>query len=165
MATIGWIDWALLVVTLLSAVVGIFRGLVFELMSLLGWVGAYVAAQVFSSFLAPQLPIGAPGSSLNQGAAFAIVFALALIVWMLLARLARLLMGKSPLTLMDRMLGGGFGLIRGVFLLLVVATMVSFTPAVRASAWQTSQGAAWLGSLLSAIKPILPADVARHLPA
>jgi membrane protein required for colicin V production len=165
MDSIGWIDWALLAVTLASVIVGLVRGLVFEVLSLLGWVAAYIAAQVASPWLAPHLPIGAPASALNQGASFAMTFVLALIVWMLLARLIRLLIHATPLTLIDRVLGAVFGLARGVILLLAVATVVSFTPAARANAWQTSHGAAWLGTLLSALKPILPADIARHLPA
>lgn len=163
MDAIGWVDWVLLAVLLASIVVGLVRGLVFEVLSLLGWVAAYVAAQLFSGDLAPHLPIGAAGSALNQGASFAITFLLALIVWMLLARLVRLLVHATPLTLIDRTLGGVFGLARALVLMLAVATVVSFTPAVRASSWQASHGAAWLGALLSGLKPVLPPAVARHL--
>ncbi len=165
MEPIGWVDWTLLALTGVSIVVGLVRGLVFEVLSLLGWVAAYVAAQAASPWLAPHLPIGAPGSALNFGASFAIVFIVALIVWTLLARLIRLLIHATPLTLVDRALGGVFGLARGVVLLLAVATIVSFTPAAKASAWQSSHGAAWLGVLLGGIKPLLPVDVARHLRA
>ena len=165
MNDIGWVDWALLAVLLASVIVGLVRGLVFEVLSLLGWVAAYVAAQMMSPELAPRLPVGAPGSALNHGAAFAVVFVLALIVWMLMARLIRLLVHATPLTLIDRTLGGVFGLVRAMVLLLAVATVVSFTPAVRAGPWQASHGAAWLGVLLSGLKPVLPPAVARHLQA
>ena len=165
MDAIGWVDWMLLAVLLASILVGLGRGLVFEVLSLLGWVAAYIAAQMFSAQVAPHLPIGAPGSALNQGASFAVTFLLALVVWMLLARLVRLIVHATPLTLIDRTLGGVFGLVRALVLLLAVATVVSFTPAVRASAWQASHGAAWLGVLLSGLKPGLPPAVARHLQA
>ena len=165
MNDIGWVDWALLAVLLASVVVGLVRGLVFEVLSLLGWVAAYIAAQAISPEFAPHVPVGAPGSALNHGAAFAIVFVLALIVWMLMARLIRLLVHATPLTLIDRTLGGLFGLARAMVLLLAVATVVSFTPAVRAGSWQASHGAAWLGVLLSGLKPVLPPAVARHLQA
>jgi len=62
------------------------------------------------------------------------------------------------------MLGGAFGLFRGIFLLLVVATLVAFTPAQQAPGWQRSRGAQWLGVMLEGIKPMLPAAVARYLP-
>lgn len=165
MSNIGWVDWTLLAVACMSVLLGVLRGLVFEVMSLLGWVAAYVAAQVASPLLAPHLPIGTPGSALNEAASFAGVFALALLVWIVAAQLIRMLLHTTPLTATDRMLGAAFGAARGVVLLLVVATVVSFTPAVRASAWQGSHGAAWLGALLAGLKPLLPLDVSRHLPA
>ena len=165
MHEIGWVDWALLAVLLASVLVGLVRGLVFEVLSLLGWVAAFVAAQILSPDVAPQVPVGAPGSALNHGAAFAIVFVLALIVWMLMARLIRLIVHATPLTLIDRTLGGVFGLVRAMVLLLAVATVVSFTPAVRAGPWQASHGAAWLGVLLSGLKPVLPPALSRHLQA
>jgi membrane protein required for colicin V production len=165
MDAIGWVDWVLLVVLLASVVIGLVRGLVFEVLSLLGWVAAYIAAQMFSPQVAAHLPVGAPGSALNQGASFAVTFVLALVVWMLLARLVRLIVHATPLTLIDRTLGGVFGLVRALVLLLAVATVVSFTPAVRAAPWQASHGAAWLGVLLSGLKPVLPPAVARHLQA
>jgi membrane protein required for colicin V production len=165
MSDIGWVDWALLAVACISVLLGVLRGLVFEVLSLLGWVAAYVAGQVLSPRLAPHLPVGTRGSALNEAAAFAVVFALALLAWIVAAQLVRMLIHATPLTATDRMLGAAFGAVRGVVLLLAVATIVSFTPAVRASAWQGSHGAVWLGALLSGIKPLLPFDVARHLPA
>ena len=160
----AWVDLLLLGVLLLSVLVGLWRGLVFELMSLVGWIVAYVAAQVASPLMAAYIPVGAPGSALHQGAAFVATFILALISWALLARLVRLALHATPLTALDRLLGAGFGLLRGGVLLLALATAVAFTPAVRSSAWQASQGAAWLALALQGLKPVLPVDVARHLP-
>jgi membrane protein required for colicin V production len=162
---LGWVDWALLAVLALSVAVGLWRGLVFEVLSLLGWVVAYIAAQVFAPALAPMLPIGSAGGALNQAAAFAATFIAALLAWALAARLLRLVIHATPLQLVDRVLGGGFGLLRGAVLLLAVATVVLLTPAQRAPAWQHSQGAAWLTTLLTGLKPVLPEAIAQHLPA
>lgn len=164
MAALGWVDWGLLAVLAVSVLVGLWRGLVFELMSLVGWLVAYVAAQLWSGAVAQHLPLGTPGSALQQGLAFALTFVAALLVWALLARLARLLVQATPLTLVDRTLGAGFGLLRGGVLLLALATVVALTPAVRSQPWQASQGAAWLGVLLTGLRPMLPEAVARHLP-
>ncbi len=161
---LGWVDWTMLSVLGLSVLVGLARGLVFELMSLVGWAVAYFAAQLFSPQLAVHVPIGAAGSALQQGAAFAATFLAVLLVWSLLARLLRLLVRATPLTVIDRLLGAIFGGLRGLLLLLVVATVVAYTPALRAPAWQASIGAAWLGQAISVLKPMLPTEVARHLP-
>lgn len=162
---IGWVDWALLAVLVLSAAVGLSRGLVFEVLSLAGWVGAYVVTQLFAPDLAVHLPIGVPGSALNHAGAVAVTFVLALIVWSLLSRVLRMLIHATPLQVIDRVLGAGFGLLRGAVLLLVVATVVSMTPAGRSPAWQHSQGATWLGVALQGLRLVLPDSLAQHLPA
>lgn len=150
---------------MLSAAVGLSRGLVFEVLSLAGWVAAYVVTQLFAPDLAVHLPIGVPGSALNHAGAVAVTFVLALIVWSLLSRVLRMLIHATPLQVIDRVLGAGFGLLRGAVLLLVVATVVSMTPAGRSPAWQHSQGATWLGVALQGLRPVLPDSLAQHLPA
>ncbi|WP_088280588.1 CvpA family protein [Ideonella sp. A 288] len=161
----GWVDLLLGATLALSVVVGLWRGLVFELMSLVGWVVAYIAAQAYSPQLGAYLPIGSQGSALYQAAAFALTFIAALVAWVLLAKLVRMAIQATPLTVADRMLGGAFGLLRGLVVLLAVATLIAFTPAVRSEPWRQSQGASWLGTLLQGLKPVLPAEVSRHLPA
>jgi membrane protein required for colicin V production len=164
---LSWVDWALLTVLALSVIVGLVRGFVFECLSLLGWVVAWFAAQWAAPELAPHLPIGAKGSMLNMAAAVALCFVAALIVWTLLARLIRLLIHATPLSFPDRLLGGGFGALRGAVLLLAVATVVALTPASQSAGWRSSKGARWLAQTLQALKPLLPDPAARwlHAPA
>ncbi len=164
-AGLAWVDWALIAALVLSVIVGLVRGFVFELMSLVGWLVAWIVAQWFAADLAAVLPIGTPGSTLNLAAAFAIVFVGCLVVWALLARLVRLLIHATPLSLVDRALGAGFGLVRGGVLLLALALLVALTPVARSPAWRASTGALWLNTALAGLKPVLPEAVARHLPA
>ena len=163
--SIGWLDLVLLGVLLLSTLVGVVRGLVFEMLSVLGWFAAYFAAQWLTPEVAPYIPVGEPGSALNHGVAFAATFIVALIVWGLAARLLRLLIRATPLSLLDRMLGAGFGFIRGMIVLLALATVVGLTPLMKSPAWQHSVGAVWLNSVLRGLKPVLPPDISKHLPA
>ena len=161
---LGWVDLTLLALLGVSVLIGLARGLVFELMALVGLVVAYIAAQAYSPRLAATVPIGAPGSALQLGAAFVVTFVGVLVAWSLLARLIRLGLHATPLTLIDRLLGAGFGLLRGAVLLLVVATAVAFTPALRSQPWRDSYAATWLNLALLGLKPHLPVEVARHLP-
>ncbi len=160
----GWVDWALLAVLFISVVVGLWRGLVFEVLSLIGWVVAFIAAQALAPLMAAYVPIGVPGSALNHGIAFFATFVLALIVWALASRLVRMVIHATPLQPVDRVLGGVFGLARGAVLLLAVATVVMLSPAQRSAAWQQSRGAVWLASTLQGLKPMLPDVIARQLP-
>jgi membrane protein required for colicin V production len=164
-AGFGWVDLALIAVLLLSMAIGLWRGLVFEVLSLAGWIAAFVAAQAFAPALAPHLPVGTPGSPLNHGVAFLATFVLALLIWSLASKLIRLVVHATPLQPVDRILGGVFGFVRGAVLLLAVTMVVLLTPAQRSNAWQHSQGAAWLSTVLQGLKPALPDSIARQLPA
>ena len=158
-----WVDWLLLALLLASVALGFVRGLVFECLSLAGWVVAWFAAQWAAPSLAPQLPLDTP--VLRLGAAFAIAFLLAIVVWGLLARLVRLLIHATPLSLLDRVLGSGFGVLRGLVLLLAVAMLVTFSPAAQSELWRDSHGAGLLAQALQSLKPLLPEPAVRLLPA
>src|SRR5215207_1304572 len=106
----------------LSAVIGLARGLTFELLSLAGWFVAYFGGRWLGPELAPHMPIGAPGSLLNHGAAFACAFIGVLLAWSLLARLVSSLIRATPLRPVDRLLGAAFGVVRGLVVLLAFAT-------------------------------------------
>jgi membrane protein required for colicin V production len=161
----SWIDWTLLAVILASVVVGFVRGFVFECLSLAGWVVAWFSAQWAAPELAPRLPVGSPGSALNLAAALALSFLAALVVWSLLAKLIRMLIHATPLSVPDRLLGSGFGVLRGAVLLLAVAAVLALTPAAQSPIWRSSHGAQWLGATLQVLKPLLPESAARLLPA
>lgn len=160
---IGWVDAALIAVLVISVIVGVIRGFVFELLSLVGWVAAWFAAQWFAPQVAPYIPVGSIGSALNLGAAFAVVFVVALLVWAIAARLIRIVIHATPLSIVDRGLGAVFGLLRGVVLLLAVTVAVGLTPAGKSSAWHQSRGAGVLAALLEGLMPLLPPQVAGHL--
>ena len=162
--SIGWVDWLLLAALVLSVLVGLWRGFVLEVLALAGWVVAYLAAHWLAPMWAPHLPIGEPQSKLNFVAAFALVFIATLVLWGLASRLVRLLVNATPLRGVDRVLGAAFGVVRGVVLLLVLATAVALTPAAQSPEWQRSQGAWLLADALQQIKPHLPAGVNRLLP-
>jgi membrane protein required for colicin V production len=163
-ASLGAVDLTMLAVLLLSVGVGLWRGLWLEVAMLVGWLVAYFCAQWFAPEVAPHLPLGSPGSGLNRAAAFALVFVGAVIVWALAARLVRLLIQATPLSVVDRLGGGAFGLLRGAVLLLAAATLVGFTPAAQSSVWQASTGARWAAEALGFIHPLLPPDLRQWLP-
>lgn len=160
----SWVDGAFLAVAALSVGVGLWRGLVFELMMLVGWGVAYFGAAWAAPQLAPWLPIGTPGSALNHSAAVLVGFLVVLIAWGLLARLVRWLVAASPLTVVDRLFGGVFGLVRALLLGLLVTTVVELTPAAQAPPWRGSHAAQALGVLLQGLKPVLPSELGQWLP-
>ncbi len=164
MAGVGWVDWVFIGILALSVSVGLMRGLVYEVMSLLGWLVAYFGAQWFAADVGRYLPVGAAGSAINHAAAFAALFIGVLLIWALVARFIRLLLHATPLSLPDRALGAAFGVARAVVVMLAITTVVMLTSLAQAPAWQGSRGAAWMHDALRSMKPILPSAVARLLP-
>jgi len=162
----GWsiVDLAFGLGVLLSMLVGVWRGLLKELMSLIGWVVAYVCAQAFGAQAGLTLPVGEPGGRLNVVAGMMVVFVGAWLGWALLTWAVRQMVAASGLGGTDRALGGAFGLMRGVLVALVVTTLVSMTPVRQWEPWQTSRTVPWLHAMLEGLRPWLPLEVSRHLP-
>lgn len=150
---VGWVDAVMLALLVVSVLVGAARGLVFEILSLAGWFAAWFSGLWLGPLLAPYLPVGEAGSTLNRGVAFACAFLGVLILWSLAARVAASLIGKTPLRPLDRLLGAVFGLVRGALVLLALAAVLAYTPAVRSDAWRGSVGAVWLNASLQVLMP------------
>lgn len=165
MQAVGWVDIGLAAFLLLSIVFGLVRGFVFELLSAAGWVVAFFAAPELTPHVLHHVQVAAAGSTLNRMLAFAAAFVVVLVAWSLAARLVRLLIRATPLSPIDRLLGAGFGALRGVAVLLLLAALVSATPLRHAPAWQRSDGAAWLNAALQGIRPWLPVDWTRRVAA
>jgi len=152
---IGWVDAVMLGVIVVSALLGAMRGLTLEVLSLAGWVVAWFAGLWLGPPLAPHLPIGDVGSTLNGIAAFACAFLLVLVLWGLAARMVSALVGRTLLRPFDRGLGAVFGVLRGLVVLLAIATLFTFTPLGTAQGWRDSVGAVWLNAVLRELVPLV----------
>ena len=159
------VDAVLGVLLFASVLIGLSRGFVFEVLSLAGWVAAWFGAAWLAPELSPHLPIAEPGTALREGVAFVIGFVVCLVAWTLAARLVRLLLHATPLSLPDRLLGAAFGLLRGGVVLLALATLVGFTPLSRSEPWRDSRVAGWLAVGLEGLRPLLPPEWSKRLPS
>ena len=159
---VAWVDIAVVALLLLSVLIGLTRGVVFELLSLAGWVAAYLVARSFTPWLQPSIPVGEPGSVLNHAIAFACVFLGSLVVWSLGARLVRAAIRATPLSAVDRLLGALFGALRGMIVLLVLAALIALTPLHRSVAWQESIAAAWLDAAVQGLKAWWPGAISQY---
>jgi membrane protein required for colicin V production len=157
-------DWLLLGVLVLSMALGLWRGLVYEVMSVLGWVASFVLAQLYATAAAAELPLGTMSEPLRYAAGFAAVFVASAFAGGLLAFITKKLIEAVGLRPVDRMLGAAFGFVRGMVLLLALAVLAALTPLHSAALWQESWGAAVLTTALKGLKPVLPEDFGKYLP-
>ena len=158
------LDWLFLTVLVCSLLLGAWRGLVYEVLSVLGWIAAFVLAQWLAPDAAAWLPMGRSGDALRYAAGFVLVFVVAAFVAGLLAWLLKKVVEAVGLRPIDRTLGAAFGLVRGAVLLLAVAVVINMT-ALQAGAWWTeSKGAGVSTTVLRGLKPVLPERFGQYLP-
>jgi membrane protein required for colicin V production len=160
-ALLDWIAVALLVVSMLF---GLVRGLVFEVISLAGWVAAFLAAQWLASDVAAWLPFGAPHASWRYPLGFVLVFVAVAFGVGLFASLTRKLIAVVGLRPVDRLLGAVFGAARGAVALLVLAVIVHLMVLSDSAWWHESRSAIVLDAALQGLKPALPEKLASYLP-
>lgn len=158
------VDWILLGILGLSLLLGAWRGLVYEVLSVFVWVAAFVLAQWFAPDVAAKLPMAGSAQSLRYAAGFVVVFIGSAFVAGVLVQLVKKLVAAVGLRPVDRTLGAVFGLMRGAILLLAIAVVVNMTALRSQSDWQASQGASYLTGVLTTLKPLLPQDFAKYLP-
>ncbi len=159
-----FVDWTLIGILVLSLMIGVWRGLVYEVLSVFVWIAAFVLAQWFAPEVAAKLPMAGTAQSLRYAAGFVLVFVGTAFVAGLFVQLIKKMVAAVGLRPVDRTLGAVFGLLRGAILLLSIAVVMNMTALKSQADWQASQGAAMLTELLTKLKPLLPQDFGKYLP-
>lgn len=159
----NWIDYTIVGVLVLSILVGLWRGLVSEVLSLAAWIAAFWVAWTFGPLVAARLEhsITLPAGRILLG--YGLCFVAVLLIGALLRFVVRRLLWGIGLSGPDRLLGMAFGFVRGVLLVTLLVFLVGFTAFTREPGWRKStllpqfEGAAgWLGERV-------PANVRRYL--
>ena len=170
----NWADYIILAVLGISVLIGLWRGLISEVLGLLIWVTAAWITWTFGPHVADLYAnkISLPSARLaaGYGTTFVGVLVLGIVVRFLLARLVE----GTGLSGTDRLLGMLFGLARGVLVVTVGVFLVSLTALTRDPWWQQSallpqfKGVAgWLGEQVpsSAKRFMQPSTVMDQLPS
>ncbi len=120
------IDGVVALIIVLSALLAYSRGFVREALAIAGWIAAGIVAFIFAPQLEPlvkEIPmIGefiADSCELSMIGAFAIVFAIALIVASFIIPLFSSLVQRSALGGLDQGIGFVFGVARGILLVAI----------------------------------------------
>lgn len=154
------IDIAVAVILLISAFLAYVRGLVHEVLSVAGWIGAIFAAIYGFPYARPYARDLIPIEIAADLTAGTVVFIVALIALSLLTRGISRRVQNSAMNALDRSLGFLFGLLRGAVLVCLIYIAVEWLlPPVDQPAWLRSartmplieSGADWL-------KKIIPED-------
>lgn len=139
MSALNGADWVIVAILVVSIIVGLWRGLIREVLSLIVWVAAVTAAILFGAQVAEFYGDWVSVPSVRVALGYATVFLVVFIVFALLAWLINGLIKNGGLSGTDRMLGLGFGLLRGGLLVAVLVLLLGYTPMPRDPWWQQSQ--------------------------
>lgn len=155
-------DIAVIVIIVLSALLGWWRGFMYELFTLIGWGVAYVVAVSFSSQLMPYLPEAIGSSSLRGSIAFAALFTITLILASITAWLMARLAKFAGLALLDGKFGAMFGALRGVLIVLALVWLGGLTTLPQEPWWRDAWSSKPLLDAAHYLKDYVPESALRH---
>ena len=159
----NWADYLIVALVALSMLIGLWRGLLREVISLATWIAAFVIAMLFANDAAAHLAAAIDIPSLRLAAAFGGLFLVTLLIGGLVGILAGRLVHYTGLIGTDRFLGALFGLMRGAAVVTALVLAAGLTPLPQDPWWQQSlllhqfqQGALWL-------RDFLPPELAQNV--
>ncbi|WP_041447255.1 CvpA family protein [Thiocystis violascens] len=135
----NWVDFAIIAIVVLSALVGLARGIVRELLSLGVWVAALAVAWVFHREVADLLVAQFSQPSVRLAVAFIALVLVTLILGAILGAVLTAFVDKAGLTGADRVLGLVFGAGRGVVMVAMAVFLAGLTPLPSDPWWQESR--------------------------
>ena len=155
------LDFAVIVILLVSMLIGLWRGLLYEMLSLLGWPIAFVLSKLFAGSISPLLPI--VQEAMRNTVAYALVFIAALIAWGIVVRLTSRMLKSIGSDWTDRAMGGLFGLLRGGLVVLVLTWLAGLTQAPEQLVWRGALTSKTLEDMALLTKSWLPGDIAQRV--
>ena len=158
-----WFDYVVIAVVLVSALLGVWRGLVYEVLSLLAWIAAWIAAKLFAANVAPYMPAALGDETVRKAAAFLALFVVALIVGGIVAWLLSKLVKWVGLGWLDSLLGSLFGLLRGALVVVAGVLLAGMSSLPQQPLWRDAWSSKPLESMALAIQVWLPDSVAQRV--
>ncbi len=120
----NFLDYMYILLMLLSSLAGFVRGVTKEILSLLSWIGAGFVAIILAPFFSPLIHQYIENSKISHELSIGLAYILTLIVMLITSSLISQSVKSSSLSNVDRSLGVIFGLLRSIFLLLMVAIII-----------------------------------------
>ncbi len=158
----SWLDYVVIAVIVFSMAWGAWRGLVHEVLSLAGWIMAFIAGNLFAAPLSEMFP-AAMRPELRVVVAFVLIFVGTLVLAALASALVTKFIKVSVLHSLNRWLGALFGLLRGLLIVVVLAMVAGLTSLPRKPDWTDSASGYSLAQTVTQLKPWLPPALAERL--
>lgn len=157
-------DYVVVAIVSASVLLGVWRGVVGEVIALVAWVFAFFAAKWWGDEVARRFLAGIIADPvLRIVAAWVAVFVVVLLLMALLRLAVRGLLKALGLSPTDRLLGVIFGLARGLLIVLVLVAVGGMLSMAKEKWWSEAYFSAPLETAVLAGKPWLPPEVAKRI--
>ena len=157
-------DYVVVAIVAASVLLGVWRGVVGEVIALVAWVLAFFAAKWWGDEVARVVFAGViTDPALRIVAAWVAVFVVVLLLMALLRLAVRGLLKALGLSPTDRLLGVIFGLARGLLIVLVLVAVGGMLSMAKERWWSDAYFSAPLETAVLAGKPWLPPEVAKRI--
>ena len=155
-----WVDYAIIVILIVSAAISVLRGFLREAISLLGWVLAFWLALTFANDLSGPFESYVSQPSMRHGLAFLAILVGTLVITAVVMYLVRFIVDKTEITGTDRALGIVFGIARGVVIVAILVLFAGLTALPKDPWWRESMFLPHFQVLAVEIQSLLPPEVA-----
>lgn len=157
-----WFDYGVLAILGFSLIVGVLRGVLRELVMLVGWISAFVLASVFSWQITPLMPESL-GPVLAPLLAYACIFIVVLLVAGFIALILTMLAKSAGMGVMNRLMGACFGVARGLLVVLALVLVGGLTPLPKEPFWRNAVSSGAFETVIVAARPLLPEDLRKRI--
>ena len=158
-----WVDYAIIIIIVLSAVISLFRGFVKEALSLAVWILAIWIALTFANHVAALMENMISIPSVRISVAFSILFVTVIILGSIINYFAGKLVTKSGLTGTDRMLGAVFGMARGGVIVVILVLLAGLTAVPRDNWWKQSVLLPYAQKPAMLVRGFLPDSISKNI--
>jgi len=159
----SWIDVAIIAIIVLSALVGVARGLIRELISLATWIAALGLGYLYHKEAAELLVPYLSEPSVRPLAAFVAIALAVLILGAILGAFLTMVVDRIGLTWIDRALGLFFGAARGLVVVSLAVFLASLTPLPDEPWWKESRAVDELQQLADWMLSLVPPEIQARL--
>lgn len=122
-----WVDLVILSIIGLSVITGLIRGFIKELIALVVWILALWLAYTYTDVTGPWLQPYIQDPTARKGAGFVLILLATLLVGAIVNAILSFILKRSGLSGTDRLLGMGFGFVRGIFIVSLIMLVIQMT--------------------------------------
>lgn len=158
------VDFAVIGIIVLSLILGLIRGLVKEVLSLVGFALAMWLSYRYSGPISIDFLKSLPGGDTGRLAvAFLVIFVGTWLVTKILSSLLTKALASVGLSVFDRLLGAAFGAIRGILIVVVLSTLAALTSLPTSHEWKDALTKPAVEAAVSIVRSWLPPDWAKKV--